>query len=158
VITTALSTVIGAARSRVWRAISNPDEMLRWDEPMLALLEPADDYPCVGTDVRWRYRSGGVSLLLRDRPLEVVPEQRLRSAVALGSFRFEQTWTLVDEAGDEPRTRLGLKLAAANTVPVLGETLDRFAVRRMAAEYVDAKLHGVQKWCEVDASGSQAPR
>jgi hypothetical protein len=26
--------------------------------------------------------------------------------------------------------------------------LDRFAVRRIASEFIDAKLRSVQKWCE----------
>jgi hypothetical protein len=30
----------------------------------------------------------------------------------------------------------------------VGGTIDRFDVRRMAAEYVDTKLRAVQQWCE----------
>jgi hypothetical protein len=42
-----------------------------------------------------------------------------------------------------------LKLVASNSMPVVGGALDRFAVRRLAAEFIDAKLRGVQRWCEA---------
>ena len=150
VITTALSAVVDASRSRVWRAISDPEEVVRWDELALALLDPPDGYPRVGSRVRWRYRRGAVQVLLQDEPLEVVTGERLRSAVALGSFRFDQTWSLGPD-GAADRTRLGLRLAAANSVPVLGGVVDRFDVRRLAAEYVDRKLRSLQRYCRSDA-------
>jgi len=150
VITTALSVVIAASRPRVWRAITEPAERIRWDESMLALLEPAEDYPCPGRDARWRYQLGNVPVILRDRPVEVVPGERLRSEVRLGLFRFDQSWSLRDEPGAERRTRLGLRLAASNAIAVVGGVIDRFDVRRLAAEYVDAKLRSLQKWCEND--------
>ena len=147
-ITTALSAVIGAARAQVWRAIIDPTQVIRWDEPMLALLEPAKAYPRVGQHVRWRYHLGAVPVVYHERPVEVVPERRLRSTIAMGLFRFQQTWSLVDENGDPQRTRLGLRLTAANAIPVMSGLLDRFAVRHLSAEYVDAKLHALQEWCE----------
>jgi hypothetical protein len=154
VITTALSAEIGAARARIWNAITCPVEVIRWDEPMLALLEPADGYPRVGQHVRWRYRLGTVPVVLHDRPLEVIPRERLRSAIAMGLFRFDQTWSLAEEIGYGERTRLALQLAAASSIPVVGGLIDRFAVRRMAAEYVDTKLRALRKWCE---SHEEAP-
>jgi hypothetical protein len=66
----------------------------------------------------------------------------------MGLFRFDETFTLGAEIGDPERTRLHLKLIAANSVPVVGGLLDRFAVRRLAAELVDRKLRSIQKWCE----------
>jgi hypothetical protein len=108
--------------------------------------------------VHWRYRLGSVPVVLHEQPLEVVPDSRLRSSVALGLFRFDETFQLFSEAGDEDRTRLMLKLVASNSVPVVGGALDRFAVRRLAAEFIDAKLRGVQKWCETPARSSRDPR
>jgi len=40
---------------------------------------------------------------------------------------------------------------AANSLPVVGGLLDRFAVRRLAAGIVDTKLRSLQKWCENQA-------
>jgi len=150
VITTAMSAAIGANRARVWRAITDPAEMIRWDEQRLALLEPVENYPQVGQHVSWRYRLGTVSIVLHDRPTEVVPQERLRSRVDLGLFRFDQTWSLVSEIskGEIERTRLGLHLSAHNSIDVVGGTVDRFGVRQIAVEYVDGRLRSLQKWCE----------
>ena len=141
-----MSAAISAPRDRVWRAISRPDEVVRWDARMESLLDPLEDYPRVGRGVRWRYRLGAVAVELRDAPLEVVPGRRLRSAIALGLFHFDETFSLVD--GESARTRLTLKLVASSSVPIVGGLLDRFAVRRMAAEFVDTRLRAIQKWCE----------
>jgi len=149
VITIAMSTVVDATRDRVWHAIVDPGEVRSWDEPMLAPLDPATDRPEIGRQVRWRYRLGTVPVVLRDRPLEVVPQERLRSAIALGLFRFDQTYSLTREKGDAEKTRVTLKLIASNSVPVVGGFLDRFAVRRLASELVDARLRALQTWCET---------
>jgi uncharacterized protein YndB with AHSA1/START domain len=149
VITTAMSTVIGAERARVWRALTEPAEVLRWDERVIALEDPATEYPRVGRSVRWRYRLGSIPVVLHEQPLEVVPDSKLRSTVALGLFRFDETFQLSSEPGDAERTRLMLKLVASNSVPVVGGALDRFAVRRIANDFIDAKLRAVQKWCEA---------
>ena len=144
----AMSTVIGAERARVWRALTEASEVVRWDERVIALEGPTSGYPRVGQGVRWRYRLGSIPVVLHERPLEVVPDSRLRSMVALGLFRFDETFQLTTEPGDVERTRLTLKLVASNSVPVVGGALDRFAVRRLAVEFIDAKLRAVQKWCE----------
>ena len=78
--------------------------------------------------------------------------------MSLGLFRFDETFQLTSEPGDGQRTRLALKLVASNSVPVVGGALDRFAVRRLAAEFVDAKLRAVQKWCEAPPPRRRGPR
>lgn len=149
VITTALSAVIHAPRSVVWRALSSPAELIRWDRAIQSLLEPADDFPAVGGEARWSYKLGSVPVVLRDRPLEVVTGRKLRSDVTLGLFHFEQAWTLADEAD---ATRLGVHLAADNSIAVVGGVVDRFDVRRLAAEYVDGKLRSLRRWCETPST------
>jgi hypothetical protein len=148
VITTAMSTVIGAGRARVWRALTQANEVLRWDDRVVALDDPAAEYPRVGRSVRWRYRLGSVPMVLTECPQEIVADARLRSSVVLGLFRFDATFQLAKEHGDPERTRLTLKLVAKSSVPVVGGVLDRFAVRRLANGFIDAKLRAVQKWCE----------
>lgn len=147
-ITTALTAAVDVGPDVVWRAITDPAELIRWDAAALALLEPCLDWPCEGQAIVWRYRLGSVSLMLRDKPLEIVPGKRLRSSVAFGSFRFEQIWSLADDAA---RTRVGLSIGARNALPVVGAELDRFDVRRLAAEYVDGKLRGLRDWCAAAA-------
>ena len=141
VITTALTAVVDAGTKGVWRAITDPAELIRWDASALALIEPGEDWPVLGQALVWRYQLGSVPLRLKDTPVEIVPEKRLRSSVSLGSFRFEQSWSLADDGG---RTRVGLSIAARSALPMMGGELDRFDVRRLAAEYVDGKLRGLR--------------
>lgn len=147
-ISVSMATTVSAARVRVWSALTDPAELVCWDEPLLSLIESVDDYPRAGQKVRWRYKLGTTTVVLRNEILEVVPGERLRSATAMGLFRFDETYSLSTEAGDPARTRLQHKLVAANSIPVFGGLLDRFAVRRLAAQIVDSKLRSLQKWCE----------
>ncbi len=41
-----------------------------------------------------------------------------------------------------------MRLVSPNSIPLLGESIDRFDVRQMSTEQVDSTLHAVQKWCE----------
>jgi hypothetical protein len=148
VITIAMSALIGAPRKRVWRALTVPEEIIRWDERLLSLTAAAPEHPRVGESVRWRCRLGSVAVDLVERPIEVVSCQRLLSEISLGLFRFEETCGLADEAGDESRTRLSLRLVASNSVPLVGGLLDRFEVRQLATTMVDSKLKALQRWCE----------
>jgi len=143
-----MSTAVGATPERVWRALAAPAELVRWDDQLEGPIDLLEDYPRAGQKVRWRYRLGNVSVVLRNTLLDVVPRERIRSSSVLGLFRFDETFSLCAEAGDPTRTRLSLTLKADNSVPVVGGLLDRFAVRRMASEIVDRKLRAVQKWCE----------
>ncbi len=143
-----MSAVIDAKRERVWRAVTVPEEIVRWDERILGLVDTSVYYPRIASRVRWRYRLGSVPIILRDSPLEVRAPERFRSAISLGPVRFEQTFTLGEDPDEPDRTCLSLRVAASNFVPVVGGLLDRFAVRRVASEFVDARLQAVRNWCE----------
>jgi len=147
VITVGMSAVIESPPGRVWRALTVPEEVIRWDERMLALRDPVPGHPTEGRQACWRYRLGAIAVDLHDLPLEVVSERRLRSAVSLGLFRFEETWTL-DASRDLAHTRLALRIVSSNSVPLVGGILDRFAVRKLTSERVDAKLRAIRSWCE----------
>lgn len=143
-----MSTVIAAEADRVWRALTTPDELVSWDDRLLAAVKPPADYPETGQHVQWRYRLGQVQLVMHDRPLEVHSPDRLRRTLHVGSLRYEQTFDLTPEPGEPPRTRLSMKTVARNSVPVLGDVVDRFEVRRIATEHVDETLRSVRAWCE----------
>jgi len=143
-----MSTAIGSSRARVWRALTDPDELMGWDERRVSLVSAADSYPSIGTPVRWRYQLGSVRVILRDEPLEIEPGTRLRSALAFGQLELDETCTLGSDPGDTERTRLGLRVVASNSVPVVGGVLDRFTVREFVSEHTDARLRAIQKWCE----------
>jgi uncharacterized protein YndB with AHSA1/START domain len=144
-ITIAMSKVIRSPRARVWRALVSPGELIRWDARRISLEEPAPDYPTPGHPAHWRCALGSVTVPHLEDPLEVIPTERLRSSVRLGSFEFEETYTLTDETPEG--TRLSLRLAAKNTVPLMGGELDRFDVRRLSVERVDETLELLQAWC-----------
>ena len=44
-ITVGMSTVIESPSRRVWRALTVPEEVIRWDERVLALRDPVSGYP-----------------------------------------------------------------------------------------------------------------
>jgi uncharacterized protein YndB with AHSA1/START domain len=146
VITIAMSTRVGAERKRVWSALTDPSERLRWDGPLEAPIDVAADHPRPGDHARWRYRLHGMPVVLHERTLEVVEGKRVRSAMSLGPFRFDLAYTLEPE-DDGARTRLSAALAASNVVPVVGGALDRFAVRRLASEIVAQILEDVRAHC-----------
>lgn len=101
---------------------------------------------------RWRFKLGGVPMVLKDEVLGVRGHEQLKSRVTIGSMHFDQTLTLHsedDEAG--PRTRLGMKIVASNSIAVIGEVVPRLDVQKLVIEYVDATLRQVRKHCESEA-------
>ncbi|MEM7409861.1 MAG: SRPBCC family protein [Myxococcota bacterium] len=141
-----MSKVIRSPRQRVWDALTLPSELIRWDDRRLSLEAPAPGHPRLGQAAEWLCLLGSVKVRCSEEPIEILPEARLRTAVALGAFRFEETYTLVDE---EPSgTRVSLALAARNSVPLFDNELDRFDVRKLCVERVDANLSLLQRWCE----------
>jgi hypothetical protein len=148
VITISMAAVIDSGRDRVWRALTDPAEVVAWDERMLALIDEPPSLPLTDCPLRWRYRLGPVQTVLSERAHAVVPPERLCAERRVGSLRFEQTFSLAEEPGHTPRTRLAMKVVADNRVPVLGDVVDRFAVRRMATEHIDQTLRSVRRWCE----------
>ena len=144
-----MSAVIGAKRERVWRALTEPEEMIGWDRRIVGPLGDPAGYPEVGRRIRWRYRLGSVTVVLCDAPQEILPPKRLRSELSLGLVRLEETFTLGEDPDDANRTRLSLRVAAANSVPVVGGLVDRFSVRRVATDFVDSRLRAIRTWCEL---------
>ena len=171
-ITVALSTTIGAPNARVWRALVDPDERPIWDERVLGRVESrrapaksdargrqrareaaaASDRPKPLRDTRWRFQLGQVPMVMRDVIVEADAAHRLVSHITIGSMQFDQTLTLHaedDESG--PRTRLGMKLVARNSIAVIGEVVPRLDVQKIVIEFVDTTLRQVQKHCEAEA-------
>lgn len=143
-----MSVVIDADRERVWRALTEPSELVAWDQRIVSAVDDGGQgYPFAGRHVRWRYRLGTVQVVLHEQPLEIERPERLSSALKVGSMRFEQTYTLTRESESPERTRLGMKLVTTSSVPVLGDVVDRFSVRKIAAERIDHTLRSVQQWC-----------
>lgn len=143
-----MSTVIDSSTERVWRALTTPDELVLWDENMVAAADGVDSYPFQGQHARWRYRLGSVQLVMHDRPLEIEPPSRLRSQLRMGSMGYERTFSLQPMANGG--TRLSMRVITPNSIPLLGETVDRFDVRQMSTHQVDTTLRALRTWCEAN--------
>ncbi len=143
-----MASVIDCKTERVWRAITDPAELVSWDPHVLAPVDGLDRYPFRGQHARWRYQLGSVQLVMHDRPLEVDPRSRLRSRLNVGTLDYERTFTLQGEPGGG--TRLSMRLVTPNSIPLIGESVDRFDMRRMSTERVDESLRAVQAWCEAN--------
>lgn len=163
-ITVALSATIGSPHERVWRALVDPQERAIWDERILGEValsrvtrkassrsRKANATKPLRT-TRWRFRLGRIPLVLQEEVMRADGHDRLVSRISIGSMHFDQTFTLHDE-GDEagPRTRVGMKVVATNSIAVIGEVVPRLNVQKLVIEYVDATLRQVQKHCEAEA-------
>jgi uncharacterized protein YndB with AHSA1/START domain len=145
VITVSMAAVIDAPRARVWRALTSPQELIRWDDRVVALAQGVNSG---NGRPRQRYRWGSVWVDLRCRRIEVIPGSRLRAEIALGLLRFEATYTLSPEEADPARTLLSLRVAFPNSVPVVGGYVDRFDLRRGVSQLVSENISALQCWCE----------
>jgi hypothetical protein len=89
---------------------------------------------------------------MREEIVTADPIERLTSRISIGSIHLDQTLTLYSEDNETgPRTRLGMKVIASNSIAVIGEVVPRAEVQRLAIEYVDSTLRQVQKFCEAEA-------
>ncbi|HIF94780.1 MAG: hypothetical protein ABGX04_11085 [Myxococcales bacterium] len=173
-ITVALSATIGAPTERVWQALTDPNERVTWDDRVLGIVESVSHGANQGANrtrprvrpsspnrtnerrsssvTKWRFRLGGVPLVMHDETLADEPTERRVSRISIGSMRFDQTLMLRrEDDGNGPRTQLSMKLVAHNRIAVIGEVVERLDVQKIIIEYVDATLRQVQKYCEADA-------
>ena len=99
--------------------------------------------------MHWRFRLGGIQLVMQDRLVSAERFERLVNHVSIGSMRFDQTLTLFSEDDESgPHTRLAMKLAARNSIAVIGEVIPRLDVQKIVTEFIDTTLRQVQKYCE----------
>jgi len=157
VITLALGAEISATRRTVWSALVDPGQVMRWRRERSAVLEALDGGPQVGRSARFLASLHGLPLVLRETALEVAPGERLRCAVSWGLFHYEETFALATLSTDPPRTRVSLRVSTESQLPVVGGSLDRFDVRRLAAELSDAALAALRTWCESQDSAPAGP-
>jgi uncharacterized protein YndB with AHSA1/START domain len=152
-----MSTAVTVPRARVWAALSDPGQVVHWRPGLLRGRAEPGRYPEPGETVRWPCRVRELPLELRETPLEVVAGERLHARFELGLFRFEATYTLAPLGGEPPRTRVGLQVQVANEIAVVGGTLDRFGVRRLATELAGTQLMALRDWCEAARPDERPP-
>jgi len=140
-----VSTDIQATSARVWRALCDPAEVIVWDTGVEEAIDAPEDYPQPGQHVRWRY-SNGPFRILNDRPQEVVPNERLRSLLAVGPFRFDETYALEENGSG---CRLTAKMDVSVPVPVLGLLIERVYLGPSTQRTVEASLKAIKRHCEA---------
>jgi hypothetical protein len=135
---------IAAPAARVWRALCDPDEVVRWESGVVAALDAPADYPMPGQRVRWRTGSRWPRILY-DRPVEVVPLRKLRSLLSLGPWRYDETYVLV-QIGDQ--CTLTVQVALTSVVPVAGGVAARLFAGPRARRDFAAALASIKAYCE----------
>lgn len=101
---------------------------------------------------RWRFRFGGIPLVMQEEVIAADRHDRLMSRVSIGTVHFDQTLTFHSEDDETgPRTRLGMKIIARNSIAVIGDVVERLDVQKIIIEYVDTTLRQAQKHCEQKA-------
>jgi uncharacterized protein YndB with AHSA1/START domain len=148
-ITLAMASVVAAPRAVVWSALTDPDEIVRWRPGVEASVGAAEPHAAAGRRLRFRCRLQGVPVTLEETALEVVPEERLRSEVRFGLFRCEEIFLLAPADPDGGHTRVSLRITTPSETPLLGASLDRFAVRRFATDLAGTCLRALRDWCEL---------
>ncbi len=141
-----VSIDIAAPPARVWRALCDPAEVVRWDRGIAAALDAPPNYPQVGQHVRWRCTSG-VFRVLHDRPHEVVRERTLRALLQRGPFYYDETYTL---SAQDAGCRLTAALEARLPMGVLGWLFERMYLGARTRAAVEAALAGIKRVCEDD--------
>ena len=155
-ITLAMSAIVGASRASIWRALSEPDQMLHWRPSVTAVLPPAPVELVPGQVLRLRCVLAAVPIVLEQHPLEVSREERLHSELRFGLFRCNETFTLAAADPDGGHTRVGLRITTPSETPLVGESLDRFAVRRFTTELASNSLAALRDWCELGGAAKLA--
>ncbi len=140
-----VSTDIKATPARVWRALCDPAEVVVWDTGVEEAIDAPSDYPQPGQHVRWRY-SNGPFRILNDRPQDVTPNKRLRSLLAVGPFRFDETYTLEENGAG---CRLTAEMDVSVPVPLLGVLIERAYLGPSTRRTVEASLGAIKRHCEA---------
>jgi len=144
-----MTTVVAAPRSAVWDALTSPGAIARWRPGAEGIVGPAADAVHVGRRLRFRCRLHDVPVTLDERVLELFPNRRIRTEVRFGLFHCEETFTLSGTGPKGDHTRVGLRITTPSETPLLGESLDRFAVRRFGTELAATCLLALRDWCEL---------
>jgi uncharacterized protein YndB with AHSA1/START domain len=140
-----LSVDIAASTARVWRALCHPAEVVTWDSNVVEALDAPPDYPRPGQHVRWRCR-GGPFRVLHDKPQQVVPERRLRSRLALGPYRYDETYTLEPDAEG---CTLTLRLVVTTAIPLIGGLIQRLYLEPETRRAFTRSLAALKHHCEA---------
>jgi hypothetical protein len=124
-ITLAMSAVVAASRATIWSALSDPEQVLHWRPFVTGALPPTPGELTPGRVLRLRCVRAAVPIVLEELALEV---SRAPLGAALGSSVRDLL------AGSHGSDGGHTQSACHVDETPLVVSLDRFAVRRLAAE------------------------
>jgi hypothetical protein len=131
----------------VWRVLSNPAAAASWLPSFGGWIgELPGSLPTHGR-LRFRSRLRGIPVTAELRVIELNPGC-VRGHVRLGLFSCEAKFSLSPEPGVTGVTRIGLVLSVANQIALVGGTLDRFEVRRLASGLAEQTLGNLSAQAE----------
>jgi uncharacterized protein YndB with AHSA1/START domain len=133
-----VTTQISASADRVWRALTVPSEVQRWDGVIPS--DVAENYPTAGQDARWSTKAGPLRLTLHDRIRVVDPPRRFASSISVGFVHVEEEYRL-QSCGH------GSELVSANevrsSIPGLG-----WLALRLTKSNVEMSMERLKAFCE----------
>ena len=137
---------IAAPASRVWRALCDPAEVVRWESGVIEALDAPTDYPRPGQRVYWRTTGHPPSILV-DEPQVVEAERVLRSLLTVGRTRMDETYTL---SPTPTGCRLTVVVEAVSTVPLLGWAIERMQLASSIGRDFVVALESIRRYCEAE--------
>jgi hypothetical protein len=138
-LTLTFTAKVAASPRCVWRVLSDPASAANWLPFFCGWVgEPPTSISTLGA-LRFTSRLRGASVTAEVRVLEIAPG-RVRLHARFGLFAFEARFVLRPEPGLAGATRIGLVVSVENEIAVVGGTLDRFEVRRLASELAESAL------------------
>lgn len=125
-----VETEMAAPPWRVWRALTDVDEVQAWDGARAVAW--SDDYPTPGEHARWRIPVGAWSVVLHDRVAVVEPPDLLAS-------HLSWLWVHIDEEYRLEVTEDGTRVVSDNCV----RTRPNWGwLRRRSARTVEQSVRG----------------
>ena len=144
-----VSVDIATPPARVWHALCDPAEVVRWDTGIEHAIDAPPDYPQPGQHVQWRCRSGFFRTL-HDRPQEVIENQKLCSDLRQGFIRYNETYTLTpSEIGTLLEVDLDVFIEAPFPLTLL---ISRLQARINARAAFEESLANLKHHCEAEAT------
>ena len=138
-LTLTFTAKVAASPRCVWQVLSDPASAANWLPFFRGWIgEPPTSISTLGA-LRFASRLRGACVTAEVRVLEVTPG-RGRLHARFGLFAFEARLALRPEPGLAGATRIGVVVSVANEIAVVGGTLDRFEVRRLASEIAESAL------------------
>jgi len=105
--------------------------------------------------LRFRSRLNRLPVNGEARLIEARPG-RARVRLRLGLFALEARFAIGREPGAAGATRVGLVASFENEVPVVSNSLDRFAVKKLASQLAEQVLAALAKQAEQEQTALEA--